>query len=183
MFNPSLIGDNGIKFNKVLYGDSCPDLPAYSLFNNGLAWDMEWRVFVVGVNEDVGVKQAYGQGILHRARLYQLRPSLYDRDGRSGLSHDAASSLPLPAALLFSGIQQNQLLHRASQVEALLRCLVSSVVRYAAAYLFSLFVLNLSKERGFSQGYCGILWVRIKRVFDNLIMRFASSLLEGVMGR
>src|SRR3989337_4479540 len=99
MFNLSLVGYNGIKLNKVLYGDSCPHLAAYSLFNKSLAYDMERRVFVVGVNEDVGVKQAYGQGILHRARLYQLRPSLYDRDGRSGLSHDGASSLLLPVSL------------------------------------------------------------------------------------
>src|SRR3989338_10562985 len=157
MFHPSLVGYNGIKLNKVLYGDSCPDLAAYSLFNKGLAWDMEWRVFVVGVNEDVGVKQAYGQGILHRERPYQLRPSLYDRDERSGLLHDVASYfLSLPVSLSFSGIQQSQLLHRAFHVEALLRCLVSSVVRYVAACLFSLFVLNLSKERGVSQGYCGL---------------------------
>lgn len=149
MFNPSLVG---IKLNKVLYGDSCPDLASYSLFNKGLACGMEWRVLVVGVNEDVGVKQAYGQGILHRERLYQLRPSLYDRDGRSGLLHDAASSLPLPVSLLFSGIRQSQLLHLVWQVEALLRCLVFSVARHVAACLLSLFVLNLAKEQGVSQG-------------------------------
>ena len=127
---------------------------AYGLFNKGLARDMEWRVFVVGVNEDVCVKQAYGQDILHRERPYLLRPALYDRDGRSGLLYDAASSLPLPVSLLFSSIQQSQLLHRVWQVEALLRCLVSSAVRHVVACLLSLFVLNLAKERGVSQGYC-----------------------------
>src|SRR3990167_60941 len=134
MFNLSLVGYNGIKLNKVLYGDSCPHLAAYSLFNKSLAYDMERRVFVVGVNEDVGVKQTYGQGILHRERLYQLRPSLSCRDERSGLLYDLVS-------FLFSGIRQSQLLHRVSRMEALLRCLVSSVVRYVAAYLLSLFVL------------------------------------------
>src|SRR3989338_4860313 len=108
MFNPSLVGYNGIKLNKVLYGDSCPDLAADSLFNKSLAWDMEWRVLVVGVNEDVGVNQAYGQGILHREHPCRLRPFLCGRDERSGWSHDEVFPSFLPASLSPSGIRQSQ---------------------------------------------------------------------------
>ena len=154
MLNPSFVGYNGVKLDKVLDGDGSLDLAVYGPLHNCLAFAVKRGVFVIGVNEDVGINQACGQDILHRGRLSQKLPFLYDRDGMSGLLHDEASSLPLPASLSSSGTRQSPLPHGVYQVVVLLRCLISSVVRHVAACLLSLSVLNLAKEPGGSQGYC-----------------------------
>ena len=146
-FNPSFVGYNGVKLDKVLDGDGGLNPAVYGLFYNCLAFAVKRRIFVIGVNEDIGVNQACGQDILHRGRSCQMHPSLCDRDERSGLLRDGVLWPALPELLLFSDIRQNQLPRQALREEVLLKCLIYVFVQFAAACLFSLAVVNLAGRR------------------------------------
>jgi len=145
--NSSLVGYDGVKLDKVLDGDGSLDLAVYGLFHNCLAFAVKRGIFIVGVNEDVGVNQACGQDILRRGCPSQMSPSLCGQDERSESLHDVVSSLPLPVSLLFSGTPQSQQPHGVYLEGVLLRYLVCVVVQSVQAFLLSLVIMNLARRR------------------------------------